>query len=171
MTQPSDAVDNSVPELTLEDRVENRSHRPSSDAFKKFMGSNWQQPQQIDYQPDASASYAAQRLLALSRQFPTDRLVIPAGAPKVRSNDTYYRFRPHSAFAHLTGLGVDHEPEAVFVMQPVASPIQPQVRDRLLARAGGQKQSRAGTGRRHTLTAHRAQQPGRREEGRGWRAL
>src|SRR5690625_1130042 len=112
MTQPSDAVDNSVPELPLEDRVENRSHRPSSDAFKKFMGSNWQQPQQIDYQPDASASYAAQRRLALSRQFPTDRLVIPAGAPKVRSNDTDYRFRPHSAFAHLTGLGVDHEPEA-----------------------------------------------------------
>src|SRR5690625_5954059 len=73
MTQPSDAVDNSVPELPLEDRVENRSHRPSSDAFKKFMGSNWQQPQQIDYQPDASASYAAQRRLALSRQFPTDR--------------------------------------------------------------------------------------------------
>jgi len=120
MTQPSDAVDNSVPELPLEDRVENRSHRPSSDAFKKFMGSNWQQPQQIDYQPDASASYAAQRRLALSRQFPTDRLVIPAGAPKVRSNDTDYRFRPHSAFAHLTGLGVDHEPEAVLVMQPVA---------------------------------------------------
>src|SRR5690625_4797294 len=119
MTQPSDAVDNSVPELPLEDRVENRSHRPSSDAFKEFMGSNWQQPQQIDFQPDASASYAAQRRAALSRQFPTDRLVIPAGAPKVRSNDTDYRFRPHSAFAHLTGLGVDHEPDAVLVMQPV----------------------------------------------------
>src|SRR5699024_12250267 len=52
--------------------------------------------------------------------FPTDRLVIPAGAPKVRSNDTDYRFRPHSAFAHLTGLGVDNEPEAVLLMQPVA---------------------------------------------------
>ncbi|MDN6489633.1 MAG: aminopeptidase P N-terminal domain-containing protein, partial [Yaniella sp.] len=119
MTQPSDASHDPAHEQPLEDRVENRSHRPSSDAFKAFMGSQWQESEAIDYQPDAAASYAAQRRAALSRQFPTDRLVIPAGAPKVRSNDTDYRFRPHSAFAHLTGLGVDHEPEAVLVMQPV----------------------------------------------------
>jgi Xaa-Pro aminopeptidase len=37
----------------------------------------------------------------------------------VRSNDTDYRFRPHSAFAHLTGLGTDHEPDAVLVLEPV----------------------------------------------------
>src|SRR5690625_1170058 len=117
MTQPSDQV--STQDQPLEERVENRSHRPSSDAFKEFMASNWEQPDDVDYQPDAAASYAAQRRLTLSRRFPTDRLVIPAGAPTVRSNDTDYRFRPHSAFAHLTGLGVDHEPEAVLVMQPV----------------------------------------------------
>src|SRR5699024_5118718 len=91
-----------------------------SDAFKAFMASQWQQTEDIDFQPDTAASYAAQRRVTLSKRFPTDRLVIPAGAPKVRSNDTDYRFRPHSAFAHLTGLGVDHEPEAVLVMQPVA---------------------------------------------------
>jgi Xaa-Pro aminopeptidase len=44
--------------------------------------------------------------------------VIPAGALRTRSNDTDYRFRPHSAFAHLTGLGTDREPEAVLVMEP-----------------------------------------------------
>ncbi len=36
----------------------------------------------------------------------------------MRSNDTDYRFRPHSAFAHLTGLGTDEEPDAVLVMHP-----------------------------------------------------
>ena len=120
MTQPSDAVQSAAQDQPIEDRVENRSHRPSSDAFKAFMASQWQQTEDIDFQPDTAASYAAQRRVTLSKRFPTDRLVIPAGAPKVRSNDTDYRFRPHSAFAHLTGLGVDHEPEAVLVMQPVA---------------------------------------------------
>ena len=43
----------------------------------------------------------------LSALFPGERLVIPAGGLKVRSNDTDYRYRPHSAFAHLTGLGSD----------------------------------------------------------------
>ena len=36
----------------------------------------------------------------------------------MRSNDTDYRFRPHSAFAHLTGLGTDQEPDAVLVLDP-----------------------------------------------------
>ena len=50
--------------------------------------------------------------------FPGERLVIPAGGLKIRSNDTDYRFRPHSAFAHLTGLGTDREPDAVLVLEP-----------------------------------------------------
>jgi Xaa-Pro aminopeptidase len=36
----------------------------------------------------------------------------------VRSNDCDYIFRPHSAFAHLTGLGSDREPDAVLVLEP-----------------------------------------------------
>lgn len=120
MTQPSDSAQAPAHDQPIQQRVENRSHRPSSDAFKAFMGSNWQAAEDVEYQPDEAAAFAAVRRAALSRKFPTDRLVIPAGEPKVRSNDTDYRFRPHSAFAHLTGLGVDHEPEAVLVMQPVA---------------------------------------------------
>ena len=54
----------------------------------------------------------------ISRLFPGERLVIGAGGLKVRSNDTDYRFRPHSAFAHLTGLGTDREPDAVLVLEP-----------------------------------------------------
>ena len=54
----------------------------------------------------------------ISAQFPGERLVIGAGGLKVRSNDTDFRFRPHSAFAHLTGLGTDREPDAVLVLEP-----------------------------------------------------
>ncbi|NEE07197.1 aminopeptidase P family protein, partial [Streptomyces sp. SID7499] len=35
------------------------------------------------------------RLRRLSARFPGERLVIPAGTLKVRSNDTDHRFRPH----------------------------------------------------------------------------
>ena len=103
----------------LEDRVDNRSQRPSSDAFKKFMASSWAPADQALPPLDDVAEHAARRRRAISDRFPGERLVIPAGPPKVRSNDTNYRFRPHSAFAHLTGLGVDHEPDAVLVLEPV----------------------------------------------------
>jgi Xaa-Pro aminopeptidase len=63
--------------------------------------------------------YAAQRRAAVSAAFPGERLVIPAGGLKVRNNDCDYIFRPHSAFAHLTGLGGDREPDAVLVLEPL----------------------------------------------------
>ena len=44
--------------------------------------------------------------------------MIGAGGLKTRSNDTDFRFRPHSAFAYLTGLGTDREPDAVLVLEP-----------------------------------------------------
>jgi Xaa-Pro aminopeptidase len=91
---------------------------PFSDAFKEFIKQGWT-PDQTEL-PDQlrSAPYAARRRQAISDQFPEDRLIIPAGGLKVRSNDTDYRFRPHSAFAHLTGLGSDQEPDAVLVLDP-----------------------------------------------------
>ncbi|MFX5555224.1 aminopeptidase P N-terminal domain-containing protein, partial [Acinetobacter baumannii] len=49
------------------------------------------------------AAWAARRRTRVSEAFPGDRLVIPAGSLKQRSNDTDYPFRAHSAFAHLTG--------------------------------------------------------------------
>ena len=36
----------------------------------------------------------------------------------MRSNDCDYMFRPHSAFAHLTGLGSDRKPDAVLLLEP-----------------------------------------------------
>ncbi|MCH6469550.1 aminopeptidase P family protein [Sinomonas terrae] len=103
----------------LEERVNNRSQRPSSDAFKSFMASQWAPSDQQLPPPAEVATFAARRRRAISERFPGERLVIPAGPPKVRSNDTDYRFRPHSAFAHLTGLGADHEPDGVLVLEPV----------------------------------------------------
>src|SRR6476469_8239665 len=103
----------------LEERANNRSQRPSSDAFKSFMASNWAPTGQELPARDAVAGYAASRRKAISAQFKGERLVIPAGPPKVRSNDCDYRFRPHSGFAHLTGLGLDHEPDAVLILDPV----------------------------------------------------
>lgn len=107
-------------EQPLEERVNNRSQRPDSDAFRSFMAADWaSSPAELPAR-DAVADHAARRRRAISGQFPGERLVIPAGPLKVRSNDCDYRFRPHSAFAHLTGLGVDHEPDAVLVLDPVA---------------------------------------------------
>jgi len=91
---------------------------PFSDAFKKFIVEGWA-PHPKDL-PDqlAAAVPARRRRERISAQFPGDRLIIPAGGLKVRSNDTDYRFRPQSAFAHLTGLGTDREPDAVLVLEP-----------------------------------------------------
>jgi len=89
-----------------------------SDAFKAFICTDW--APYSDALPVAlpATRPAARRRAALSAQFKGVRLVLPAGGPKVRNNDCDYRFRPDSAFAHLTGLGTDHEPGAVLLMQP-----------------------------------------------------
>ena len=103
----------------IEERVTNRSAAPKSSAFTDFMAANWA-PASDDLPARARvADFAAERRAKISALFPGERLVLPAGPLKVRSNDTDYRFRPHSAFAHQTGLGLDHEPDAVLVFEPV----------------------------------------------------
>jgi Xaa-Pro aminopeptidase len=94
---------------------------PFSEAFKEFIVQGWA-PYPKDL-PDAlaAAAPARQRREKVSAQFPGERLIIPAGGLRVRSNDTDYRFRPHSAFAHLTGLGTDREPDAVLILEPTDS--------------------------------------------------
>ena len=98
--------------------TETRSQRPTSEAFKKFIASGWSAPptQLPELLPAAAA--AVQRRRQVSEQYPGQRLIIPAGGHRVRSNDTDYRFRPHTAFTYLTGLGVDREPDAVLILEP-----------------------------------------------------
>ena len=114
-------TEQSTPDQAVSERNENRSHRPTSQAFRDFMGSQW--AARADALPAAleSASFAQQRRARLAAQFAGDVLVVPAGSRKVRSNDTDYRFRPHAAFAHLTGLGTDQEPDTVLVLHPLAA--------------------------------------------------
>jgi len=100
-------------------RGSNRSQRPDSAAFKAFITSGWAPRAALDVEPSPVAPFAAARRAALSARFPGARLVVPAGPLKVRSNDTDYRFRPHSAYAHLTGTGWDQDPDAVLVLHPV----------------------------------------------------
>jgi Xaa-Pro aminopeptidase len=95
--------------------------RPTSQAFRSFIATGWEPRVTGHPEPLPSAPYAERRRAALSRLFPGDRLVIPAGVLRTRCNDTDYRFRPHSDFAYLTGLGTDREPDSVLVMEPVGA--------------------------------------------------
>ncbi|MDO5739108.1 MAG: aminopeptidase P family protein [Ornithinimicrobium sp.] len=99
-------------------KADHRS-RPTGAAFRTFMGSHWAPRSTELPELTEAARYAATRREAVSAAFPGERLVVPAGGLKIRSNDTDYVFRPHSAFAHLTGLGVDREPDSVLVLEPV----------------------------------------------------
>ncbi len=87
-----------------------------SEAFKEFIVGDWapyaeQMPETLP-----AAAWTLARREATTNAFPGKTLVIPAGPYKVRSNDTDYRFRPHTSFAWLSGLGEEREPEAVLVL-------------------------------------------------------
>ena len=92
--------------------------RPITDELRSFISSAWSP--RPSGTPDRApvADFAARRRDAVSERFPGERVVVPAGGFKVRSNDTDYVFRPHTAFAHLTGFGGDQEPDAVLVLEP-----------------------------------------------------
>lgn len=95
-----------------------RSQRPTSEAFRRFIATGWAATPSPAPSRLPAAGLAARRRAELSARFPGDRLVVPAGTFAVRSNDTDHRFRPHTAFAWLTGLGTDREPDSVLVLEP-----------------------------------------------------
>jgi Xaa-Pro aminopeptidase len=99
-----------------EGKEETRSRTPHSQEFLDFISSGWASHGNQVIKTDPVASFAKQRRLAVARKFPGKVLVIEAGAPKTRSNDTEYRYRPHSAFAHLTGWGSQTIADSVLVI-------------------------------------------------------
>ena len=108
----------------LSQRVNNRSRQPTNKAFRDFIGSGWgPRPDALPALSEA-APWAARRQAALGARFPGERLVLPAGTLVTRNNDCDYRFRPHSAFAHMAGTGTDFEPDAVLVLEPLTVPGQ-----------------------------------------------
>jgi Xaa-Pro aminopeptidase len=96
-----------------------RAGVPVSDTFRDYISSNWAEHPDVTPAPREQAPFAAARRAALSDKYPGKRLIVPAGAAKVRSNDTDYTYRPHSAFAHLTGWGSEAVPNSVLVLEPV----------------------------------------------------
>ncbi|MBE6482974.1 MAG: M24 family metallopeptidase [Actinomyces ruminicola] len=118
---PAASTPDSAAPQSLAQRGDNRSHRPTNQAFRDFIGSGWgPRPDTLPARNEA-APWAAARRERLGALFPGDRLVIPAGGLVTRNNDCDYRFRPHSAFAHLAGTGTDFEPDAVLVLEPLGA--------------------------------------------------
>lgn len=92
---------------------------PISERLATFMKEGWADTEQHGLKPLTVAPFAAARRAKLSALFPGQRMVIPAGTFKVRANDTDYRFRANSAFAHLTGIpGGEMVPDTVLVLEP-----------------------------------------------------
>ena len=119
----STSAETSAPAATTEPdaRVVNNRKQPFGDGFIRSISQGWAERPPTTVTERVQAPFAAARRAALSAQFPRKRLVIPAGEPKVRSNDTDYRFRASTPFTHLTGWGADAEPGAVLVLEPTAT--------------------------------------------------
>ncbi|MFG2406550.1 aminopeptidase P family protein [Streptomyces brevispora] len=91
---------------------------PVPPALDAFMRAAW-----ADAPPPAGDRVPAHDLTPARRarvaaRFPGERLVIPAGALAVRSNDTDHRFRPHTGYAWLTGLTGEDQAGHVLVLEP-----------------------------------------------------
>jgi Xaa-Pro aminopeptidase len=99
---------------------ENRTTTPQSQTFKDFIFGGWAERTESTPKPRAQAPYAADRRARISAMHPGERLVVPAGPAKTRSNDTDYPYRAHSAFSYLTGWGSDAVPGSVLVLEPTA---------------------------------------------------
>ncbi|MFH9134810.1 aminopeptidase P family protein [Streptomyces sp. NPDC017524] len=89
-----------------------------SDELAENMKSGWADTELHGLQPIAQAEHTAARRAALSARFPGERLVIPAGNLKTRSNDTEYAFRASTEYAYLTG---DQTQDGVLVLEPTGS--------------------------------------------------
>ncbi|WP_438363665.1 aminopeptidase P family protein [Streptomyces marincola] len=86
-----------------------------SDELAENMKQGWADTERHDLKPVPQAEHTARRRAALSARFPGERLVVPAGRLKTRSNDTEYPFRAAVEYAYLTG---DQTENGVLVLEP-----------------------------------------------------
>ncbi|NLT25402.1 MAG: aminopeptidase P family protein [Microbacteriaceae bacterium] len=105
-------------ESAADSLTSNRSTTPQSEGFRAFISSGWAERDETIPAPRPAASSAAAHRAQLSALHPGERIVIAAGEPKQRSNDTDYPYRAHTAFAWLTGWGSDTVPGSVLVLEP-----------------------------------------------------
>ena len=93
-----------APQDAPQDAPKTASHDNEPSAkLRAFMNSGWADSERQDLSLSDVGVWAAKRRDALSQAFPGERLVIPAGTYKVRSNDTDYVFRPHTDYVWLIG--------------------------------------------------------------------
>lgn len=88
-----------------------------SEELSALMRTGWADTERRELTLEEQAPYAATRRAALSARFPGERLVIPSGNLKVRSNDDTYPFRPYSGYVHMTG---DQARDGALVLEPRA---------------------------------------------------
>ncbi|MEV1052648.1 aminopeptidase P family protein [Streptomyces sp. NPDC049887] len=124
-----------------------------SDELAENMKSGWADTELHGLEPVAQAAHTERRRAALSARFPGERLVIPAGNLRTRSNDTEYSFRAATEYAHLTG---DQSHDGVLVLEPTADGHEATVH--LLPRSNRENgefwldgQGELWVGRRHSL--------------------
>jgi Xaa-Pro aminopeptidase len=91
--------------------------RGVSPELAESMRQGWGDTERHGLAPIPQAAHTSRRREELSAHFDGERLVIPAGNPKVRANDTDYPFRPSSDYAYLTG---DLSEDGVLVLEPRA---------------------------------------------------
>ncbi|GAA3991447.1 aminopeptidase P family protein [Thermobifida alba] len=105
---------------TAEPQFKGRKNGPYKDVspeLAEWMRTGWADTERRDLEPIEQAAYTAKRRAALSARFPGERLVIPAGNLKTRSNDTDYPFRAASDYVYLTG---DQSEDGCLVLEPRA---------------------------------------------------
>ncbi|MGW2076610.1 aminopeptidase P family protein [Streptomyces sp. NPDC001939] len=125
-----------------------------SDELAESMKSGWADTELHGLEPIAQASETAARRAALSARFPGERIVVPAGNLKTRSNDTEYAFRASTEYAYLTG---NQTEDGVLVLEPTATGHDATIY--LLPRSDRENgefwldgQGELWVGRRHSLT-------------------
>ncbi len=113
----------SNPSENAEKAAEVRTHDiPMAEAMTDFMLTGWAQSPLEGVSAHKSIPFTKVRRDKLSRQYPGVRLVFPAGSLKVRSNDSDYQYRAHSAYSWFTGIvASDCVPDSIFVMEPTVS--------------------------------------------------
>jgi Xaa-Pro aminopeptidase len=98
-------------------RRKNGLYGEVSTELSALMRTGWADTERHDLKADEQAPYAARRRAALSARFPGERLVIPSGNLKVRSNDDTFPFRPYTGYVHMTG---DQARDCALVLEPRA---------------------------------------------------
>ncbi|MDQ0775858.1 Xaa-Pro aminopeptidase [Streptomyces aurantiacus] len=125
----SEALNPETPEAVLDDAADqadeekpikqrkNSLYPGVSDELAESMKSGWADTALHGLEPITQAAHTAARRAALSARFPGERLVVPAGNLKTRSNDTEYPFRASVEYAYLTGNLTE---DGVLVLEPAA---------------------------------------------------